>query len=491
MTILIRADASTTIGSGHIMRTAELARRLYEDGERMVYLCRSGLGDLTGWLRQRGFEVCVLPNGLDEYSAIARSVEKWRPYLLIIDHYGITQEIEQRLKQCYDIAVLCFDDTFEKHHCDLLLNQNVYATKSDYQGKLPSSARICAGAQYSLMRTEFYRVKASSKPKTTGRKLLVSLGGSDPRNITAKLLRGLQSYQAPLEICVVVGAANPHRQEIIACGKNLASCRVLCDVADMARLMNEADFAITAAGQTTIEALFMELPMIAIELAENQQRIARYLRQQRLSIPLSADFSNEQLHHGLDKLIAGNSIDSSLRSTLAKAIGSRSPLAAIRCLRVMRFSLSPTLAADIEPLFELANEASVRAASISNAPIAWKEHTRWFAMISADAKQQIYTIRDAAGAFMGQLRFDCREAGVALISISIVKQARGCGVASSVIRRGAALLFSAAPERMIKAVVKQTNIASLKSFMRAGFIVAREDAETRILHLEKTRYDQS
>ena len=50
--ILIRADASLAIGSGHVMRCRTLARELKRRGTAIFFVCRRQPGDLIGLLDQ-------------------------------------------------------------------------------------------------------------------------------------------------------------------------------------------------------------------------------------------------------------------------------------------------------------------------------------------------------------------------------------------------------------------------------------------------------
>src|SRR5947209_10955237 len=96
MRIVFRADASVTLGSGHVMRCAALARRLGDDNHEVSFICREAAGDLIGWLRAQGFPVSRLPlvpatalsEGEDAAACrelIGRRGCDW----LIVDNYGL------------------------------------------------------------------------------------------------------------------------------------------------------------------------------------------------------------------------------------------------------------------------------------------------------------------------------------------------------------------------------------------------------------------
>ena len=61
MNIVIRADSSVHIGSGHIVRCAVLAKELKSQGHSIRFAVRPQNGDSVSWIRYQGFDVCELP----------------------------------------------------------------------------------------------------------------------------------------------------------------------------------------------------------------------------------------------------------------------------------------------------------------------------------------------------------------------------------------------------------------------------------------------
>ena len=58
--IAIRADASTRIGTGHVMRCLTLANKLKNSGCRIIFLCKQHQGHLNAFIESSGFEVIDL-----------------------------------------------------------------------------------------------------------------------------------------------------------------------------------------------------------------------------------------------------------------------------------------------------------------------------------------------------------------------------------------------------------------------------------------------
>ena len=57
--IVIRCDASLSIGSGHVIRCRTLARALQQRGAKVLFLCRRQPGDLISLL-EKEFQVVTL-----------------------------------------------------------------------------------------------------------------------------------------------------------------------------------------------------------------------------------------------------------------------------------------------------------------------------------------------------------------------------------------------------------------------------------------------
>ena len=100
---------------------------------------------------------------------------------------------------------------------DLVLNQNINAAAEMYANR-EAHTRLLLGTRYVLLRREFWPWRGWRREiPAVARKVLVTLGGGDPDNVTLKVIQALAQVQIEgLEAVVVVGAANPHLQELQA-----------------------------------------------------------------------------------------------------------------------------------------------------------------------------------------------------------------------------------------------------------------------------------
>lgn len=276
------------------MRCLALAAALRDRGAAPLFVSRELPGGLSCLVADQGFAVRRLapPDPMGgfqpetEYAGWlgvpwqtdAREVAEQlqhspRPDWLIVDSYAIDARWERSLRHLAR-RIMVIDDLADRpHDCELLLDQNLCADmESRYEGLVSDTCRLLLGPRHALLRAEFLeaRRRLRSRDGSVGR-LLLFLGGSDQGNQTGKVLRALRQLDRPgLAVDVVVGASNPHRDEIRATCAATPGTLYHYQVDNMAELMLQADLAIGAAGSTTWERCYLGLPSLLLVLADNQ-----------------------------------------------------------------------------------------------------------------------------------------------------------------------------------------------------------------------------
>jgi UDP-2,4-diacetamido-2,4,6-trideoxy-beta-L-altropyranose hydrolase len=282
--IAFRADASRQVGYGHVMRCLSLADVLAARGDRCTFLCRPAPGDLLDEIKRRGHTVIHMPSVSGE-AAMAESEDArdtGRSLLhraidwLVVDHYGLDIEWEQAVAPCAR-NLLVIDDMGRDHDCTLLLDQNFPNPMHErYRRTLPE-AKLLMGPKYALLHANFAASRTIALRRRTGTldRILVSMGGSDPSNATAKAVMGLEcAWQTGWQVDVVIGAGNAHRALMESICSRLPAARLHVHTSNMAQLMTAADCAIGAGGSTTWERCCLGLPAIVSTLSIDQISIA-------------------------------------------------------------------------------------------------------------------------------------------------------------------------------------------------------------------------
>ena len=264
MKTLIRSDSSSTIGLGHVMRDLVLAKSL--EGE-VLFACQNLEGNIISTIP---YEVKILQsNDADELIDLIKALHV---KLLVIDHYSIDAHFEQKVKVATGVKILSFDDTYQPHHCDILLNHNISADSSRYFGLVPQTCELRCGANYTLIRDEFKAEKKCEREKIYD--IFIAMGGSDASNLTLKILKTLPTS---LHVSVLTTSANAHLSEIQSYTLDKPNIALHVNSKEVAKLLHQSHLAIVTPSVMVHEVLFMEVPFIAIKTAENQDDIFVYL----------------------------------------------------------------------------------------------------------------------------------------------------------------------------------------------------------------------
>jgi UDP-2,4-diacetamido-2,4,6-trideoxy-beta-L-altropyranose hydrolase len=279
------------------MRDLVLAKQYPND--KMVFATQELDGNINHKIKEAGHTLEILKsNSLKE---LIELVKKHSIDLVVIDHYGIDYKYEKKLKKKTGLEILSFDDTYEKHHCDILLNHNIYAKKRKYRDLVPKSCELRCGSKYTLLRDEFIEEKEkkrkvkNSKVKT----VFVAMGGADHSNINIKILKVLGKFDN-LKVNLVTTTANKNLEELKEYVKEMKWINLHVNSNKIAKLMAKSDFAIVTPSVTLNEIYFMEIPFIAIKTAKNQDDMYRYLKKKFLVLK---KFNRNNLKNGLDKCL--------------------------------------------------------------------------------------------------------------------------------------------------------------------------------------------
>ncbi len=305
MKIVFRTDASVQIGTGHVMRCLALADSMRKSGADCIFICRPYPGHLLELIRQRGHKGFALSaekpsasaapdessklttfsdmdweiDALNTQSALEKTVVDW----IIVDHYELDVRWQQAMRQhCFRIMVI--DDLADRiYDCDLLLNQNLGRSIFDYNYRIPQKATTLIGPRFALLRPEFSALRLESLARRRHpqlKNLLITLGGTDPHNVTEQVLQALCncSFLTTVNITVVMGAHAPWLDKVQAIALELPyQTKVIVNVADIGRLMVSSDLAIAAAGGTIWELCTLGIPTLTIPIAKNQEANGRAL----------------------------------------------------------------------------------------------------------------------------------------------------------------------------------------------------------------------
>jgi UDP-2,4-diacetamido-2,4,6-trideoxy-beta-L-altropyranose hydrolase len=476
--LLIRADAGTRMGTGHVMRCLALAQAWQGVGGSAAFLMAGPPSPLQRVLADAGLATEHLTAEPGTEADARQTIElgrRLRVAWVVIDGYHFPGDYQRQVREA-GLRVLAVDDYGHagQYAADLVLDQNLTADERFYQRRAPHT-RLLLGTRYALLRREFLGWCGRERPvPDLARKVLVTLGGGDPDNATRKVIRALrQTGVSGLEAVVVIGR-NPHRPLLEDEAREArGAIRLSPPVDDMASLMAWAEVAVTAGGTTSWERAALGLPGLTLVLADNQVAVAAALHDAGVSRNLGRAevVSESQIAAALADLCGSPDARASMATRGRELVDGLGAGRVLTWLAPGQVDLRPVREDDCRLVWQWANEPAVRTASFCPEPIPWEEHRRWFARQREDPDGLFFIAVGPGGVPVGQVRFDVRKRS-ARISISLAPECRGRDYGPAVIRQACRQVLDSGRADVVEALVRSDNPPSRSAFLKAGFVEA-------------------
>lgn len=308
--IWIRADANSDIGTGHVMRCISIAQELQKSGQEVWFVCADETS--AKLLEAKGQRYYILntdyrdmENELDNFLFM---LCEQSPDALLIDSYYVTAEYLKKLGECVK-TVFIDDMAFFPYPVDVLINYNIFAGPDLYKDYLEEKPYFLLGMDYAPLRSEFrdvsYDVQASVKD------VLITTGGSDKYNLAGQILKKLLSDNETKELNfhVVSGVFNQHLSILEELKRTFQNVHVYTNLADMSKLMQKCDLAVSAAGSTVYELLAIGVPVVTFSFVDNQVKSAEAFGEKKVAVmqghyePFSAEEFVSGLTEGIKQLM--------------------------------------------------------------------------------------------------------------------------------------------------------------------------------------------
>lgn len=276
----MRADASMAIGTGHVMRCLALAQALAEQGHEASLAACEIPDALTTRLEREGVPVTKLAAeraSQEDLDATLRIAGETGATCLVLDGYSFGRDYQDRLRKAACLCVIDDCAAADGYSADLLLNPNLFATDDMYAEQ--DVAQVLTGAKYAVLRREFWQ--QTDKPVSSKtRRILITMGGSDPDNDTGKVIRAVKKVSLEhVEIRAIVGAGNPYGETLaVQAGRAGHDVELLRDVQNMREQYDWCDLCVASAGNTALELACVGVASLFLIIVDNQEPVARAIR---------------------------------------------------------------------------------------------------------------------------------------------------------------------------------------------------------------------
>mgnify|MGYP000139613743 FL=1 len=218
----------------------------------------------------------------------------------ILDIQDTTESLIFSIQKCTRYIVSFEDLGAGRNHVDLLIDCNLAPSKIK---NLPSSTRGLFGTDYSVLHPDFAYYHAESKNfGTCLQSVLISMGATDPKNMTLPLTNFILHEKHELKLTVLIG----HNTKITHALNQLSRQFQLLDirgpVSNMAQMLWGHDVVICSGGVTLHETISVGTPAFVINQVEHQQTKARFVDKSGAAINLGMgiQYDVEKLREALN-----------------------------------------------------------------------------------------------------------------------------------------------------------------------------------------------
>jgi UDP-2,4-diacetamido-2,4,6-trideoxy-beta-L-altropyranose hydrolase len=476
---VIRADASPTIGGGHVVRCSALAEVLAARGWRCAIAGRAGTAHVASTVEAK-MEVFDLDGPAAAEAGALRT--RWPDGcdVLVVDHYKRDARFESSCRGWAKTVVAVDDLANRAHDCDLLVDSTYGRRASDYHGLIPSKSTILVDTGYTLLRSQFAKLRHRRRHAGAGAtpRIFVSFGATDPGNFTALVVKALAGTGRKFAVDVVIGGMAPYLAEVRSlCSQASFDVTLHVDHSAVASVMGTATIAIGAAGSSAWERCCLGVPSILLAVASNQNRIAEAIVGRGAAIAIPNDSSTSaKISSAVEGLLGDTAYQERMKTeaaNLCDGLGAR---------RVAD-ALDPPYAAD-------GGAVRLRRATLDDSDImlAWQQfpgmrrhsrnssapdaegHRAWMAAKLADPDCVLQVVLHRAEP-AGIVRLDriVDEGGGDVVcfevSVLVAPGCHGLGIGTAAL----ACLRRMVPWAQLVAEVHPDNSASQALFLKAGY----------------------
>jgi spore coat polysaccharide biosynthesis predicted glycosyltransferase SpsG len=247
--LLLRADASPSIGAGHIARVIAYAERAVTRGWSVHF---SGLVDNAEWLAARFAELgvpCLPPVPLGPgYDAV------------LVDHYGLG-DVREEVNAAGALLVSIEDDVFGRRPADIVVDSGFAPGPRPDDG----SDVLLRGVAYAPLREAVVRTRrVPSEPPL--HVTVVLGGGAEWAETVGLLLRALRDTELPFVVDALVRG-----EPVLPSPRPGQTIRVSPPSPALLDILATTDVAVSASGVTFVELCCLGVPTAAVQLVDNQE----------------------------------------------------------------------------------------------------------------------------------------------------------------------------------------------------------------------------
>lgn len=291
-------------GMGHIVRSLILAKEFKQIGFDPVFILPSNTS-FEDKIESKGFEYYKVTDFSQENEVkdILLLSEDFKICIIdSIESEYVQLEYLSNINSLFLVTITLFLFELENRYENLSFYPSFKTSSShQYLNKNDRYFNLYEGKEYFIFNDRFANIK--KEIKEVGHNILITMGGSDPFNITLKVLNSIETFNDK-DITVILNNKSLSYNDVLKICSN-RSLTLKDYVEDIEIYMEDADLIILNGGTTRYEACLSKTPFIAISIHQKQFDITKRLTDiiGAINIGVVEDVSSNQLNDTIEELL--------------------------------------------------------------------------------------------------------------------------------------------------------------------------------------------
>jgi spore coat polysaccharide biosynthesis predicted glycosyltransferase SpsG len=326
--ILVRCDAGRRHGLGHLARCLTLSDAFRQAGYDVRFVSDDADAIVARRVQDAGFGFTLSPGHAGSAADLRHLIQLANSLsaAVLLDSKDIDASYCAALSQ--QSLLICLDDeALRDLPCHLLVNPNIWIRSGDYPAR--DRREILAGAAANLVHPAYFELdRRSPAPR-----LLVTLGGEDPKNDTLAVVRAVARVVSEISVDIVLGPAHPDPASAQAAAAALIPhARCIFGPPSLLPYIRDASVAVTAAGTTCYELAAARVPQIGMAVEDHQQPLAEAMARAGCMLYLgrSKDVAPAAIRDSVTRILSNSALGSEMETASSRLMPAAGSMAVVR-----------------------------------------------------------------------------------------------------------------------------------------------------------------
>ena len=269
--VLFIVDVDSRVGLGHISRCIMLAKTLKRLKIEPYFLIKKE-SKIIKMLNDLGFCFFILPKK-DKRTllTIFKIYKKTKFSCVIIDvRDNISQTVIKKMKQISKVVIIGNNTNPNNFTANLVIWPEI---KEQYPNNiiLSKPKNLLVGNNYVLLGN----IRSSKKIRRGTNRILVSMGGTDKRHLTEKIIKSFKKHKHNFCVDIVTTKFYKNTKKIMDLVKNDSRFTLIQNQNNLIPLMQRSTLGIFTFGITAYESFYCGLPTITVSHSKENDRAAK------------------------------------------------------------------------------------------------------------------------------------------------------------------------------------------------------------------------